>query len=98
MLFGSNPVDVVNQSGHPVITNRTGEMIEIYKKNNIGLLASDDPKDFADKIMDVLSDDEQCAEFGRNARKTAEEYYDWKILSKKLETCFFAVLKISKKT
>ena len=85
-------------AGRPVITNRTGEMIEIYKKNNIGLLASDDPKDFADKIMDILSDDEQCAELGRNARKTAEKYYDWKLLSKELEACFFSVLKTSKKT
>ena len=80
-------------AGRPIVTNRTGEMIEIYKKNNIGLLASDDPKDFADKIIDVLSDAKQCMELGKNARKTAEKYYDWKLLSKRLETCFFSVLK-----
>jgi glycosyltransferase involved in cell wall biosynthesis len=75
-------------AGRPTISNRTGDMIELFEKHHIGLLASDSPQDFAQKTLKLLTNEKLMFKMGRNARTTAETHFDWKILSKKLEDCF----------
>ena len=75
-------------AGRPIITNKTGDLISLYKKHEIGILCNDDPKDLAKKTIEIMSNSELRKKMGETARITAEKYYDWKILSKKLENIF----------
>jgi len=78
-------------AGRPTVTNRTGDIVDAFTKNNIGFMAAEDPEDMANKMQILLSNDELAEQMGRNARKAAEEIYDWRILSKKLESIFLNV-------
>lgn len=80
-------------AGRPTVSNRTGDIVELFKEHNIGLLASDDPEDFAAKTINILTDEDLSLRVGRNARKAAEKYYDWSLLTRKLESCFIQVIK-----
>ena len=79
-------------AGRPTVSNRTGDLIEVFEKYRIGLLASDDPSDMASKTLDILSNEELCSIMGQNARQTAERHFAWSLMAKKLETCFFDIL------
>lgn len=74
-------------AGRPTISNRTGDLIALFEKHHIGLLASDSPQDLAQKTLKLLTNEQLMLELGYNARATAETHFDWKILSKRLETC-----------
>lgn len=78
-------------AGRPTVSNRTGDIVDLFEKHDIGLLASDDPEDFATKTLSLLSNQELAYTAGRNARKTAEQHYDWALLARKLEACFIEV-------
>ena len=80
-------------AGRPTVSNRTGDIIDLFENNNIGLLASDDPEDFAAKTLELLANQKLSSEIGMRARQTAERQYDWRLLSKKLEACFIEVRK-----
>ena len=83
-------------AGRPIVSNRTGDLIDLFEKHQIGLLASDDPEDLAEKVLTILADNNMNCVFGSNARKCAENYYAWNIQTRKLENCFFEVLSNSK--
>jgi len=80
-------------AGRPTVSNRTGDIIDLFEKHEIGLLASDYPEDLAAKTLTILDDDQMALRMGRNAKLTAERYYDWRILSKKLEICLLEAAK-----
>lgn len=79
-------------AGRPILSNRTGDIIDVFEKYKIGLLASDDPADLAAKTLYILANDELCSRMGKNARQTAERYFAWSLMAKKLETCFNDIL------
>ena len=83
-------------AGRPIVSNRTGDLIDLFEKHQIGLLASDNPEDLAEKVLTILADNNMNSLFGSNARRCAENYYAWNIQTKKLENCFFEVLSNSK--
>ena len=76
-------------AGRPTVTNATGDMIELFNRHHIGLLAEDKPDDMAKKTIDLIKNERKMCELGKNARLTAEKFYDWEILSSKLEKGFF---------
>ena len=59
-------------AGRPTVSHRTGDLIKLFDKYKIGLLASDDLEDYAAKTLDILSNEELCSRMGKNARQTAE--------------------------
>jgi glycosyltransferase involved in cell wall biosynthesis len=86
-----NKVGDYMAAGRPTVSNPTGDMIQLFKTHNIGLLASENPDDFAAKTLTLLNNDVLMDEIGRSARQVAEKYYDWGIMTKKLEKCFAEV-------
>jgi len=80
-------------AGRPTVSNSTGDIVELFKEHSIGLLASDDPEDFAAKTLELLANQKLSSEIEMRARQTAERHYDWRLLSKKLEACFIEVRK-----
>ena len=78
-------------SGRPTVSNRTGDLVKLFNDHNIGLLSSEDPAEFASKTLELLNNFTLSKKIENNARQTAEKYYDWKLLTKKLEKCFLEI-------
>ena len=67
--------------GKAVVSTSMGcEGLEAVDGENI--LIRDDPADFADAVLEVLGDPDLARSLGRNARRTAEEIYDWNAIGR----------------
>ena len=89
-----NKVGDYMAAGRPTVSNPTGDMVDLFGTHKIGLLASEDPEGFAETTLELLNNDDLLVEIGKSARQVAEKYYDWKIMAKKLESCFMEVVRI----
>jgi len=87
-----NKVGDYMAAGRPTVSNPTGDMVNLFETHNIGLLASENPEDFAQTTLQLLSNDDLLNEIGQSARVVAEKYYDWKQMARKLERCFMEVV------
>jgi glycosyltransferase involved in cell wall biosynthesis len=88
-----NKVGDYMAAGRPTVSNPTGDMVNLFQTHKIGLLAYEDPDDFANKTLTLLNNEDLLAKIGKRAREVAEEYYDWKLMAKSLERCFIKVIK-----
>jgi glycosyltransferase involved in cell wall biosynthesis len=50
-----------------------------------GILATDDPQEFARKVIDLLGDSNGRAEMARRARAAAEANYRWEVQLSRLD-------------
>jgi glycosyltransferase involved in cell wall biosynthesis len=72
---GFGLVHIESLAGYtPVVTYNSGGVVEILCKGG-GLLVNGDKKDFADAILDLLSDDEKRTRLGNIGRKVVEENF-----------------------
>ncbi len=71
-------------AGRPIISNPTGEVKKILQKKQVGILAPENPKLFAQAIHELLKKPTQLKTLGENARKTAESL-SWESVAKQLE-------------
>lgn len=84
--------------GRPTVSNPVGDIKPLFEEDRIGLLAAEEAGDFADKILCLLEQPELARELGENARRTAVEKYDWRVLIGKLEDFYVEVLERTKAT
>jgi len=63
--------------GLPVVANAVGGWSRIIADERIGLLVSDEPRDFADAILELLGDDELRLEMAKRALKLVSDKYSW---------------------
>lgn len=76
-------------AGRPIVTQPVGDLRAVFEEDApIGLLAGDSPSEFAEAVCELLSDPERAEQYGRNARRLAEEKYSWQKLSERLEACY----------
>ena len=70
--------------GLPIVSNDIGNWLsDVIKKEKVGLLADkDDPKDFAEKIDMLLSDDNLWYKSHQNGIKLVNSTYNWNKISK----------------
>ena len=54
-------------------------------KNGIHLIIEDDPRRFAEAIVELLVNDQKRLALGKNARQLVEEKYDWGIIARGLD-------------
>lgn len=65
--------------GKPIVARAVGEVNNIFQDGKSGILTySDDVKEYADKICNILTDKKLAEKIGKNARKAVEEKYNWK--------------------
>lgn len=74
-------------AGRPTVSNRTGDLIDLFERHEIGLLSPDDPVQMAACMIRILESAPLAEALGHNARRTAETHYDWRKLTRTLETC-----------
>jgi len=63
--------------GTPVVSTTIGAE-GIFATNGEHLLISDDPKEFAEYVLELVHDCEKSLRISKNARCLVEERYDWK--------------------
>jgi glycosyltransferase involved in cell wall biosynthesis len=80
--FGQAVIEAM-ASSKPVIARNDGALQEIVVNNKTGFLVSNDGE-VAEKINLLLEDRNMLAEFGRNARKRAEEKFNFDLQTEEL--------------
>ena len=73
--------------GKPVVATTTAaEGIDVTPGENI--LISDDPKEFAEKIVYLLSHERLAREMGTRARELMEKKYSWDVISQDIDRTY----------
>ena len=79
-------------SGCPVVaTNIAGNPDMIENNKNGFLIKIKSPEEISRAVIKILSDENLKNRFVKNARKTIEEKYDWRIITDKFKTIFNSV-------
>jgi glycosyltransferase involved in cell wall biosynthesis len=78
--------------GRPTISNPVGDIKTLFDEHQIGLLAKWDPSDFSDKIIYLIEHPDVAEKLGDNARHIAVTIFDWKLIIRRLEDFYYAVL------
>lgn len=71
--------------GLPVVATAVSGNLDVISQYKNGILVpSKSPKELANAISFLLDNDDLRIKFGKNARKTIEEHFTWKIISNKI--------------
>lgn len=74
-------------AGRPIVANPTGEVAKVLKKEQVGVLAPEEPQLFALKINELLDQPQKMKILGKNARLLAERL-SWFNVAKQLESFY----------
>ena len=78
--------------GKAIVSTSIGcEGLETVDGQNI--IIRDDPREFAQSVIRVLTDAELRNRLARNGRRTAEEIYSWRVVGKKLNGLYDEILR-----
>ncbi len=73
--------------GKPVVTSSEGiHGINVTPEENI--IIADDPEEFAERVIELLNDEQLREKIGANARKLMEEKYSWEKMTDMLNDVF----------
>lgn len=77
----------------PTVATSVAGNSEVVRHGETGFLVPPhEPKKLAEAILTLLRDKKLRQEMGSNARKKAEELYDWEAIISKIERCYSSVL------
>jgi len=79
-------------SGRPIVSNPTGDVGEIIRDNNLGLLPREDPEDIADAFDNLIEAPAQARLMGEAGRRFAEEKLSWEKLAEQMETFYRQII------
>lgn len=75
-------------AGKSVVSTPVSDLKEIFLTHEVGLLANDNPEEFSEAIIKLFRNKSLQKTLGGNARKYAEHYLKWSILTKELENFY----------
>ncbi|MEK6732475.1 MAG: glycosyltransferase [Candidatus Omnitrophota bacterium] len=78
-------------TGTPVVCTTRGSY-GIDGKNGFSILIEDRPEDFANRVIELLQDDELYRKISRHARLLVEEKYDWNKIAQKLNGIYTDIM------
>lgn len=82
--FGNSFIEAM-AAGVPVIATPVGGIVDFLKNDETGLFCEvGNPKNIAQKVEKLIKDKESRDYIIQNAKKMAEEKYDWKIIAKEM--------------
>jgi len=82
-------------SSIPVIATPVGGIVDFLKDRETGLFTRvNDPKDIADKVEELLNNEELREEIMKSAREMVKERYNWDIITDKMKNEIFASIRI----
>ena len=65
-------------TGIPVVANDIGGWTDIIRENKIGVLTKNDPVDFAEKTIELLSNPDKIEKMGRNGVDIINKEFNWR--------------------
>jgi glycosyltransferase involved in cell wall biosynthesis len=68
-------------AGRAIVANPVGDLVEVFERDDVGLLADATPEAYGAAIAELLLDRNRSARMGQRARQVAEEKYAWKRLA-----------------
>jgi glycosyltransferase involved in cell wall biosynthesis len=68
-------------AGRAIVANPVGDLVEVFERDDVGLLADATPEAYGAAIAELLLDRDRSARMGQRARQVAEEKYAWKLLA-----------------
>jgi glycosyltransferase involved in cell wall biosynthesis len=71
-------------AGRAIVANPVGDLVEVFERDEVGLLAGGTPEAYGAAIGDLFADRDRCDRMGRRAREVAEEIYAWRHLAPRL--------------
>lgn len=81
-------------AGRPTVANPTGDLKKLFERAKIGILASEDPQDFAQNVIRLFNDKDEQNRLGFNSRRVATTEFSWisraKLLSDFYERTLFS--------
>ncbi len=82
-------------SGRATVANPVGDLVEVFTRDEVGLLAGETSEAYGAAIASLLIDRKRCDAMGRRARAVAEERYAWAHLAPALLDVYRRVLETS---
>jgi glycosyltransferase involved in cell wall biosynthesis len=83
--------------GKPAIVSDAGMLCEMVEDGKTGYVAQWDEHDLAAKMEALLVDDEKRKQFGKNARRTAIEKWDYRLQAKEMKNFYEHLLRMGKR-
>jgi spore maturation protein CgeB len=78
--------------GRPVISNKIGNMPELIKDGYNGFLVDREVDKYVEKLLYLKNNRDKLIEMGKNARKSIEEGWTWKIQAENYRKMFQTIL------
>ena len=78
--------------GRPVVATAVGDVADLVRRGEFGLLASDQPDDLAHQVLALLRDPLRGEAMGQRARQLAEAEFTWDRIGGRLEGFYQQVL------
>jgi glycosyltransferase involved in cell wall biosynthesis len=78
--------------GRPTVATAVGDVAHVMQEHEIGLLAQDTPHDLAHQVLELVQAPDLCARLGRNARRVAQDVFDWRFVTADLEMFYARTL------
>ena len=68
-------------AGRPIISTGVGDLKKIIQDFNMGKIAPQNPGEFAWSTIELLENPQEAVRLGQNARRAAEEEFNWETLA-----------------
>jgi glycosyltransferase involved in cell wall biosynthesis len=65
-------------SGRAIVANPVGDLVDVFRRDDVGLLAGESPGAYGAALSALLVDRDRADRMGRRAREVAEEVYAWR--------------------
>lgn len=78
-------------AGRPIVSHPTGDLKKYFVTYDIGRLAPEDPRVFAETIVTMLQDKKMLVAMGQNARRLACKI-SWSTVARSLEKVYFRAI------
>jgi glycosyltransferase involved in cell wall biosynthesis len=79
-------------AGCPTVATAVGDVAQVMQEHAIGLLTEDTAEAIAAGALTLLRDVDQRTHFGQNARRVAEQQFNWQIQTDKVEQLYAQVV------
>jgi glycosyltransferase involved in cell wall biosynthesis len=79
-------------AGRAIVATAVGDVTDLMKEHELGLITVDQPNDLAAKVLSLLANPTQREYFEQQTRHVAETVFNWELLTNGLELFYEKVL------
>ena len=76
----------------PIVSPKATEVARIIRENKCGIITKPNDKSYSKAIIKLIENKKECGKMGKNSRQAIEKKYNWRTLSKELESTYKSLL------